>query len=68
MDYFIEDIDGLEIYCPNCKKTLTELAFFDVAFDNYKKHNKLLKLIQCEPNGCNFEGDLIDWIGFVKEF
>ena len=66
--YYTEDIDGFDVSCPKCRKTLKEKAFFNLAIDVYRKENKLINIIQCEPNGCNYEGNLINWVGFLRHF
>jgi len=66
--YYIEDIDELNVSCPNCDKALAELTFFNLAMEIYHKQNKMMKIIQCEPHGCGYEGSLLDWVGFIKNF
>ena len=66
--YYIEDIDGYLISCPKCGKELEEFAFFNLALEIYKEKNKLMTLIHCEPKGCSYEGHLLDWVGFIRNF
>jgi hypothetical protein len=66
--YYIEDIDAFLVACPACDKVLTELTFFNLALDIYNKKNKMMKIIQCDSNGCTYEGSLMEWVGFVKNF
>lgn len=66
--YYIEDIDSFSISCPKCDKKLEELTFYDLALRIYGEQNKLMAIIQCEPDGCGYEGGLLDWVGFMKDF
>ena len=68
LKYYIEDIDAILISCPKCGKNLEELAFLNLAIEIYNEKNKLMEIIQCEPKGCGYEGSLLDWVGFVRNF
>ena len=66
--YYIEDIDECLVSCPNCGKELEEFTFFNLAIEIYKEKNKLMEIIQCEPKGCGYEGDLLHWVSFIRFF
>jgi hypothetical protein len=68
LKYYIADIDGYLISCPKCGKELKELTFFNLAIEIYSEKNKLMEIIQCEPKGCDYEGGLLDWVGFIRNF
>lgn len=68
LNYYIEDIDAIFISCPKCGNNLNEWAFFNLAIEIYIEKNNLIEIIQSEPKGCGYEGSLLDWVVFIKNF
>ena len=68
LKYYVEDLDSLIVSCPKCGEELKEFAFFDLALEIYKEQNKLMEIIECEPKGCGYDGHLLDWVGFARNF